>query len=251
MTATAALPRTGGPRGTRRALGGAAAALVLGAFSTPAEAQAQWGASLSLDSDYRLRGYSLTDGDPAATAQLTFDDLSGLYANLAGVARFRADRPQFMGVIANVGFARRISANVTLDAGLLRSQVRASDRYARPYHYTEFYAGAAVGRVIGRVYFSPAYRSHDVSTVYAELESGFEPARGWKVSGHVGLLTYLDARPYGSAGATHRDWRVSLSKEIGRVEVHTALSGGGPGRVYNSYREDPKPVVTAGASVSF
>ncbi len=216
-----------------------------------AQSQAQWGASFSLESDYRLRGYSLTNGDPAATAQLSYDDLSGLYFNLAGVTRFEAHSPEFMGAIANVGYARRINARFTLDAGVLRSQLRASTRRGRAYHYTEVYAGAAVGRVVGRLYYSPRYRSHGVSTIYGELESGFEPARDWKVSGHVGLLTYLDERPYGIKGSTHHDWLVSVSKQIGRLEVHTALSGGGPGRVYSTYREHPKPVVTAGASVSF
>lgn len=209
------------------------------------------GGSVSIESDYRLRGYSLTNGDPAATAQLTYDHASGIYLNLAAVARFGGHDPQFLGVIGNAGYARRLSSQVTLDAGIIRSQIRAAQPYARPYHYTEFYAGAAVGPVIGRVYYSPDYRSRGISTLYGELEAGFEPAPEWRVSGHVGLLTYLDDRPYEPAGTTHRDWRISVSRQISRVEIHAALSGGGPDELYYGYGEHEKPVVTVGASVSF
>jgi uncharacterized protein (TIGR02001 family) len=217
----------------------------------PSPALAQLGGSLGVETDYRLRGYSLTGGDPAATAQLTYDHSSGLYFNLAGVTRLGSGSPQFMGVIGNIGYARRLNAHVTLDAGVLRSQIRASGRYARPYHYTEIYAGASVGRVVGRVYYSPDYLVPGRSTIYGELEAGFEPARNWSVSGHVGMLAYLDDRPYGAAGS-HRDWRISVTRQIGRFEVHTAVSGGGPDNRYYNYGDgNHDAVVTAGASVSF
>jgi uncharacterized protein (TIGR02001 family) len=254
VTATAALRRPVGRHGTSRALGGASLALAISCIF-PAPAFAQWGASLGIESDYRLRGYSLTNGDPAATGQLTWDDPSGLYANLAGVARLTDESPEFMGVIGNIGYARRLSPLVTLDGGVVRSQIRGAGYSARPYHYTEFYAGASVGRVVGRVYYSPDYRDHGVSTLYGELEAGFEPAPEWRVSGHVGLLAYLDNRPYEAAGSTHRDWRVSVSRQFGRVEIHTALSGGGPAdRYYYNhyyYSEHNKPALTVGASASF
>lgn len=206
---------------------------------------------MSVESDYRLRGYSLTHGDPAVTGQLTYDHPSGLYLNLAGVTRLRSGGPQFMGVIGNVGYARRLNAHVTLDAGVLRSQIRATSYYARPYHYTEFYAGAAVGPVVGRVYYSPDYRRPGVSTLYGELETGFEPAPNWRVSGHVGLLAYLDDQPYRQSGAGDPDWRIRVSRQFGRFEIHSALSGGGPGEQYYAHRVHAKPALTAGASVSF
>lgn len=249
VTAIAALRRTNARRGTKRAQGAAAIALALSCiFPTPAFAQA--GASFGLESDYRLRGYSLTGGDPAATAQLSYDHPSGIYFNLAGVARF-GRAPQLMGAIGNLGYARRLNPHVTLDGGVIRSQIRAAGPHQRPYHYTEFYAGASVGRVVGRVYYSPDYRSHGNSTIYGELEAGFELAPELRLSGHVGLMTYLDSSPYWQAGETHRDWRISVSKQIGRLELHTALSGGGPGVVHYTYRENPEPALTAGASVSF
>jgi uncharacterized protein (TIGR02001 family) len=253
VTAIAGLPRSGGGRGASRALGravGSASLALAISCIFPAPAAAQWGGSFSLESDYRLRGYSLTSGDPAATAQLTYDHPSGVYLNLAGVARFGGHDPQLMGLIGNIGYARRLNARVTLDGGVIRSQIRAAGRYQRAYRYTEYYAGASVGRVVGRLYYSPDYRGDGASTLYGELESGFEPAPEWRVSGHAGLLTYLETTPYTSSAA-HFDWRIGVSRQLGRIELHGAVSDGGPGTHYYSYREHPRPVVTAGASVSF
>jgi hypothetical protein len=231
VTATAALPRSATGRAASRWIGGAFLILFANCLLA-GRADAQWGGTLSLESDYRLRGYSLTDGNPAASAQVTYDHGSGFYLNLAGLAQIAGDDPRFMGVVGNVGY-------------------RASERYGRPYRYTEIYAGAAVGRVLGRVYYSPDYRGDGVQTLYGELEAGFEPAREWRVSGHVGVLTYLTAARYWPAGSTHQDWRLSVSRQLGRFEVHTALSGGGPGERYYGYQRREKPMLAAGASVSF
>jgi uncharacterized protein (TIGR02001 family) len=250
VTATAAWPRTTGRRTASRAIARAALAFAASCIS-PSAAHAQWGGSFGLETDYRLRGHSLTDDDPAATGQLTYDHPSGFYLNLAGVARFGAHDPHFMGVIANAGSARRVSGMITLDAGLIRSQIRGTGRYEAPYRYTEAYVGAAVGPVVGRVYYSPDYRHHGVSTVYGEIEAGFEPARDWRVSGHVGLMSYLDDRRYQPAGTTRPDWRIGVSRQFGRIEIHGAVSGGGERYVYYRYRESSHPVATAGASVSF
>jgi uncharacterized protein (TIGR02001 family) len=250
VTATAALPRPATGRAASRWISGAFLILFANCLLA-GRADAQWGGTLSLESDYRLRGYSLTDGNPAASAQVTYDHGSGFYLNLAGLAQIAGDDPRFMGVVGNVGYARRLSSQVTLDVGALRSEIRASERYGRPYRYTEIYAGAAVGRVLGRVYYSPDYRGDGVQTLYGELEAGFEPAREWRVSGHVGVLTYLTAARYWPAGSTHQDWRLSVSRQLGRFEVHSALSSGGPGERYYRYQRREKPVLTAGASVSF
>jgi uncharacterized protein (TIGR02001 family) len=218
-------------------------------LSSPA--QAQLGATLGIESDYRFRGYSLTAEDPAASAQVTYDHPSGLYFNLAALADLGDGDPRFMGVIGNLGYARRLSEHVTLDGGLLRSQIRRSEHYADPYHYTEIYAGASVGRFVGRVYYSPDYRSKGVHTLYGELEAGFEPAANWRLSGHVGSLLHLTAAPYREEGSSHQDWRITLARQFGRAEVHTSLSGGGPGEVYYGYRQHEKTALTAGASISF
>jgi uncharacterized protein (TIGR02001 family) len=216
-------------------------------FADPAAAQLA--GSVAIDCDYRLRGYSLTDDRPAASAQLTYDDPSGLYANLTALTALGHGDVRLLGGLGNVGYAKRLSSHLTLDAGVLRSQIRAAAHGKHSYDYTEVYAGAFVGPVSGRIYYSPDYRAHGVRTLYGELESGFAPAADWRISGHVGMLVYLNSSPYYNSGSTHRDWRISVSRQLGRFEIHSALSGGDPSHIYG-YRVHKTTALTVGASFS-
>lgn len=251
MTVIAGLRKAAAIPARSRRVGRAGLALAI-AFLSASPASAQLGASFGIESNYRHRGYSLSSGDPAASAQLTYDHPSGAYFALAGLARLDDDDPRFMGVLGNLGYARRLSRTVTIDVGILRSQIRRSRAYADPHHYTEIYAGAAVGRFVGRLYYSPDYRRGDVSTLYGELEAGFEPAENWRLSGHVGSLLYLTAARYGGKGSMHHDWRITAARQFGRFEIHSAVSGGGAGDTHYGYRvPNKKAALTAGASVSF
>lgn len=215
--------------------------------SSPAAAQVA--GSIALDSDYRLRGYSLTDDRPAFSAQLSYDDPSGVYLSLTGLTEL--GRPaRFLGGIGNVGYAKRLNSTVTLEAGVIRSQIRAADPEALGFKYTEIYAGAYVGVFSGRIYYSPDWRTEHQPTLYGELEAGFEPLSNWRLSGHLGLLTHLDSSPYYRSGKTQADWRIGVARQLSRFEIHAALSQGGPERHYG-YRMHRKIALTVGGSVSF
>ena len=224
-------------------------ALFLLASLLPTPAAAQLAGSVAIDSDYRLRGYSLTDDQPALTAQASYDDPSGAYFSLSALEKL-GDSTRFLGVIANVGYAKRISEHLTLDGGVLRSQIRSSVRYAPGYKYTDIYAGAFMGPIAARVHYSPDYRTGGLSTLYGELEGGFEPARNWRLSAHVGMLVYLSSDSFYREGETHRDWRIGISRQFGRVEIHSALSGGEPSRYYGLRVHKPV-AATVGASFNF
>ena len=239
------------PRGSQAArlrigLAGPASAFSL-FLSSPASAQLS--GSIGLDSDYRLRGYSLTDDHAAVSAQLNYDLPGGLYANVAGVAVLRDD-PRVLGVIVGAGYAKRLSPKLSLDVGVLRSQIRASRAYRPGFDYTELYAGGYFGPVMGRLSYSPDYRQAGQATLYSEIEAGFEPRHNWHVSGHLGLLTYLNSAGFYHGGDTHSDWRISAQRRFGRLELHSTLSGGGPSHYYG-YRVHKKLALTVGTSFSF
>lgn len=215
----------------------------------PAPASAQFAGSLGLDSDYRLRGYSLTDNDPALSAQVTYDHSSGLYFSFSALAEL-GQPTRLLGVIGNAGYAKRLSQHVTVEGGVIRSQIRSASQYDAGYKYTEVYAGAFVGPVSGRIYYSPDYRFGGQSTLYGELETGFEPSPDWRLSGHVGMLTYLNSSYFYQSGETQRDWRLGLAREFGRLEIHAALSGGAPSE-YHGLRVHRKVAFTVGSSLSF
>jgi uncharacterized protein (TIGR02001 family) len=250
VTAPAASSKAGAPSGTNRLLPflRLSVGLFLGASAT-APVEAQVVGSVGFDSDYRLRGYSLTDGHPALSAQVSYDDPSGFYLGLSGLAVV-SDDARFLGVIGNAGYARRVGKHATIDAGLLRSQIRgAAPKYAG-FEYTEVYAGAYMGPVTARLYYSPDYRASRQSTLYGELEAHVDPRPKWRLSGHLGLLTYLSSTAYYPAGETHRDWRISAVRQLGKFELHAALSGGGP-NTYYGFRLHRRAVLTVGGSATF
>jgi uncharacterized protein (TIGR02001 family) len=207
--------------------------------------------SVSVDSDNRYRGYSLSDGRPSATAQLSYDHVSGLYLSAAVTGVARRDGPDLLGYQANLGLARRVSSTVSLDAGVTHSV----DRYRYlginyPASYDEAYIGANAHNVSARVSYSPHYFQSGVSTLYGEIEAGTQPAEKWRLSGHVGVLTYLTAPAYFETAARY-DWRVGVSRQLGALEIHTALSGGGPREPYPYELGRSGTALTVGASLNF
>lgn len=244
---------TDGSRGRRadlRYIGALAAPLILCFVASPACAQVS--GSVDIESDYRLRGYSLSAGQPVATAQIGYDDASGVYLNLSATGEIGRDDPLFLGVQGNIGYARRLNATLSIDGGIARSQYRSPDRESRPHNYTEVYLGLASGPFSARVYYSPDYEHAYVSSLYAEVEATFRPATNWRVNGHLGTQVYL-ATPaqYHAGHAARYDWRLSVARELGSFDLHAALSGGGPGKEYYSGGLHSKITLTAGASWSF
>lgn len=220
--------------------------------SAPVSAQVVSG-SLSVESDFRLRGSSYSAGRPVASARIGVDDSSGFYADgSATVVLTRDDDTRLLGYQVDGGFTKRLGNDWTVDLGLAHNEIRAAYEGSFPYPYTEGYVGATHGPLSAYVFVSPNYFRPGFWTLYGQVEGSVSPAPDWHLTGHVGTLTYLDW----PAGVTPRrytyyDWRVSAARELGRVEVHAALLGGGPGRQYYDGARHSRTAVTAGASVSF
>ena len=233
-----------------RRLGALAALSIFYFAATPAFAQVS--GSVDIESDYRLRGYSLSAGQPVATAQIGYDDDSGVYLNLSATGEIGRDDPLFLGVQGNIGYVRRLNQKLSIDGGVARSQYRSPDRYSRSHNYTEFYLGLASDPFSARLYYSPDYSRPGVSTLYGEVEATFRPAKHLRLNGHLGSLIYLSVPAQYLPGRTTRyDWRVGVSRELGSFDLHAALSGGGPGKEFYSGELHSKIALTAGASWSF
>jgi len=244
---------SGGSRGNRadlRHIGALAAPLIL--CFAPVPACAQISGNIDVESDYRLRSYSLSAGRPVATAQIGYDDDSGVYFSLSATGEIGHDDPLFLGVQGNIGYVRRLNATLSIDGGIARSQYRSPDRESGPHNYTEIYLGLASGPFAARVYYSPDYDQADVSSLYTEVEATFRPATNWRVNGHLGSQIYLATSAQYLAGRAARyDWRLGVARELGNFDLHAALSGGGPGKDYYSGSFHNKVTLTAGASWSF
>jgi uncharacterized protein (TIGR02001 family) len=199
-----------------------------------APAAAQVIGSLGLQNTYRLRGYSVSGGHPVATLDLYYDHPSGLYLNLSGLGTFDHDAtPEALGYIANIGYARRIDPALTIDGGIVRTQFsHHAAGINSGAHYTDLYVGVAALGLSTRLHYSPDYYRRNVSTLYGEIDGAVSPAEKWQLTGHVGVLGYLDY-PVGYPGyrasrSVRYDWRAGVSRQLGSFALHADLSGGGP-----------------------
>jgi uncharacterized protein (TIGR02001 family) len=211
------------------------------AGSSPGSAQVAF--SIAAESDYRFRGASLTAERPTAGAHLSYDDPSGLYANASTIGVYRNDGPDLFNVQGNIGYAKRLSSIASIDGGLVHSRYRWPTGLSG--HRNEAYIGVHVSDFAARVSYSPHYFQDDVSILYGEAEAGFQPAPNWRLSARAGVLAFLRA-PGPSDDTTRYDWRVSVSRQWSALEIHSALSGGGPNRGMHG-----ATAATAGVALNF
>ena len=163
------------------------AGLFVGLPASRASAQVEFNASIM--SDFRYRGFSLSDGRPAIDLSVSYDHPSGAYLAISGIGEAtRDDGAQLLGYQAYLGFARRTRSGASLDIGV--SNTRLSE-YAWPHsrlEYSEIYAGVSWKDVSAHVYYSPNYLGDHWSAVYLDLSGTARLSPNWRLFGHVGVL---------------------------------------------------------------
>jgi uncharacterized protein (TIGR02001 family) len=196
-------------------------------FAAPAGAQVAVAAAQQ--TVYRVRGYSVSDGQPAAALSLSYDAPSGAYHAAAAIATIRGGEPALLGIQGSVGYALRLGSRLSIDAGAANTHYLHGYGTARDYDYTEIYLGLALPVVSARLSYSPDYYRNGTETLYAEVDGGIEPAPDWFLSAHAGMLTYLDTPPFYVPERTY-DWRVGATRQLGPWGVHLDVSGRIQGR---------------------
>lgn len=213
---------------------GGAARLLLGSILllSAAPVSAEVGATLTLASQERFRGYSVSDGYPAATLSLSYDDASGPFvegsAMVAGNFSEGAERARFE---ANAGYALRLKNGPTLDAGIVHAEYMGYPIYGHEAVFTELYAGVIAGRVQSHVHYSPNYFQRGVSTFYADVDGSTPLSPQIRLTGHFGMLFQIDGR-HEQAGRTTQDWRIGLSTDVKRLSFELALASGSDKRSF-------------------
>ena len=187
------------------------------------DARAQWSGSVSVVSDYRYRGVSLTGNDPAAQATVNYDDPSGFYAGafLSNV-RFAFSSGRELQVQGFAGYAQRLSSGVSVDAGVDYSLfTRTHD-----YDYPEFHMGFASGNVSGRVYYTPRYFGRFGSAVYGELNLAQPFTDRVRLIAHGGVLRSRDYSSYGrSDDETTFDTRIGIGADVDAFNFEVSWVG--------------------------
>ncbi len=208
--------------------------------------------SVAVQNDYVVRGYSVSAGKPAAILNLSYDDPSGFYANGSAIGDLDSGGdPVFQGVIGDLGYARRLTSRLSVDVGVVRTQYYQLYGAKTDSGYTEAYVGAVTHGVAARIYYSPDYFRTGVHTVYGELEGSREIWAKVRLGVHLGYLDYV-SHPAGAGDRTGQyDWRLSASRLFAPIDLHLALSGGGPGEDYYLHEPHSKTTVIAGLSWAF
>lgn len=180
-------------------------------------AQAQLSGGLTVATDYRLRGVSLTDRRGAVSGSFAYDHASGAYAGGTVVVHDPAALgPRVLGYQAYAGVAGRLLGGQGWDVGV--SRVDMAPRYDRRYstEYTEAYLGLSQGDLSGRVSLAADYPRKGVETAYIELNGAVRPADGWRLTGHVGLQAPLGGGPKDEERV---DVTLAVARRIGRAEA--------------------------------
>lgn len=208
-------------------------ALALAAFFGPAHAAAQVRTTAAITSDARFRGRSLSAGRPAASLDLVYDAPGGIYLGASGaLVAARRDGPQPLSLQEYAGYAVRLPAGPALDLGATHTNYTEYYGGGRPAQYSEIYAGLIARRFASRLYYSPNYFGAGYSTLYGEVETAARPARGWRLSAHLGVLTALHGARPPELRPTQYDWRLGLATAVRSFEVELAWSGAAPDRDY-------------------
>jgi uncharacterized protein (TIGR02001 family) len=188
---------------------GLRAAFCASLFSAGCAAFAQTGSSITLVSDYRYRGVSLSDSQPTLRLGIVHDEPSGWYGG-ASLARVSLDPPRHqLQLLGYAGYASRPSDRLGWEAGGLAVHFGADSRF----DYQELFTGVQGDRWSLRIHFAPSYFGSGAHTVYGELNSGLPLSRSVRAVAHAGALMRVGGAP---ADAQRLSLDVSLGLAIAR-----------------------------------
>ena len=199
-------------------------------LAQPARAQlagAQFGGALSVQSDYRYKGISLSNRGPAFTLDLTFDHPSGFYAGASTIAAPHDGHLNSLGFIEYAGYASPRRGGVGWDVGINNQNLEyydyAEKRY--PLNYSEVYAGVISDHVSARLHYSPNYLRPGWAALYAEVDGSMKPADNWRLFAHLGA-----SAPIGHPGGRRQryDARVGVARRFGPFEVQASVTSTSP-----------------------
>jgi uncharacterized protein (TIGR02001 family) len=170
--------------------------------------------SVTVVSDYRFRGLSLSDERPAAQIALSYDHESGAYAGVfASSVRLAAEDGSGVQALGYVGYAARGAGGLSWDIGAAYTD------FSRPngLAYTEYHVGTTSTDWSARLSYAPRYFGYPSSTVYAELNVTPGSERALVPLLHFGLL-HAQAPPlYGPQ--TRWDGRIGLAYSRGLLTL--------------------------------
>jgi hypothetical protein len=235
---------------TAARIGRIAATLAVATLGSVGPARAQIAASLALQSDYRVRGVSMSDRQPALSLSVADDLANGVYAGGSAIVEKTSQGGlESLGHIEYLGFAARNGGGLGWDVGADNQDL--TIRTAQPFRlrYSEAYFGVSTEDLSARISYSPNYLRPGLSIAYLEVNGAIHPSDDWRLSAHVGVFRPLA----GSEGTTIRRTRYDARFDVVRiyrsVELDLAWVAATPSALPEPRRSHG--ALVAGATVSF
>jgi len=200
----------------------------------PTRAHAQAGAAVSVFSDYRFRGYSLSESRPVVLLDLSYDAPSGGYAAASGsLVAAHGEGLRALGLAVNGGYANQLETGLTVDVGATYARYSSYSGLGSSRAYGEFYAGIRGRMLSSRVSVSPDYFGAGTA-LYGEVTGQVSPVHNLRLQAAVGVLA-----PLRGAYRVTTDGRIALEWVTARVSLHGAVTMRGGGRsLYRIRRSD-------------
>ena len=185
-----------------------------------ATARSDWSGNIALVSDYRFRGISLTDGQPALQAGVAYDHPTGLFAGLFASNVDLEPGGSGLGGQVYGGYASKWRPDLSSDVGVVRyffsgsSALRAND-------YTELFAGVSAERFSARLSLASSYFGSGAPAAYLHLNAAREIGRDWTLMAHVGALATGSATTYASEYSDTRqlDFSLGVTRRISAFTI--------------------------------
>lgn len=191
----------------------------------PARVQAQVAGSISLSSNEEFRGTS-TDGDnPSATAGVSYDHASGLYAGVSATLIAQQGVVRFNTATQYAGYAVRRDGR-SFELGVVHRSYRQHLDPDYDDDYWEGYVGVSTGRFAARIYISPDYPGNGQPSGYGDFNLRIATVENWTLSAHGGVLVMPSDRVPAGPLRLLPDWRVAVGRPVGAFDVRLALSDG-------------------------
>ena len=188
-----------------------------------ADVGAQVSGTATLVSNYRFRGISLSDGDPAAQFGITYDDAQNWYAGaFASTVKFAAPSNVELQAVPFVGYAWRTAGGVSWEVGADYALFTGS---ARGFDYPEVYLGVISENIGARLYYSNRYFGENTSTVYGEINGAQPLFYRVRLLAHFGILHSTSGSLYYRGSSHLLDGRVGIGVDLAPFNIELSWVG--------------------------
>ncbi len=206
-----------------------AASLLVGA-STSAMAEPEISANVSLVSDYRFRGISQTNSDPAIQGGFDLGFENGIYIGTWGSSVDFGGNYGSLELDGYAGWAMETAEGVGFDVGYAYYGYPGDHDVPEDGDYQEFYGSVSYVGLTGGIHYSDDFyaKTGEYFYYYAEYSLGLEMLglpEGWALDFHVGYNDFEDKEFLSNDKDSYTDYSVTLSASYFGVDLGVAYVG--------------------------